>query len=477
MPEKAAQFRFRADWEDRSARFDRTWPPSVWLWLCLIGACIGGGAWYYGRLRLVNYYSQQLSSPDSKADALAAINGLLKLDADAIFEIVNAIESADDDAAMLAFGAIDQKLSQWESLDASEQLRLMRNLAGRLEQLPESISKDRHILAGALASRMLSFTLRNSELSDPNMRAACQNILLRMGRSALIKDDPASRPMVSPTEQLVSQGAGKIMALSSPPPPLPPEKKTTSQGASNVMHLSDVTTSPTAMEALNDSVISSVADAKNPAFPRDPARQLVHQSAAPESDTADQEPVLTRGPSTHPATLALTPGSPNTTSFTVQRYQTPRNAAEEPSEPDKIRLSTGDELPLARIGSIADSELLKLLSHPRPRVSQVAALELRKRGMNDQLLQMAGELAAGTAEMRMRILDDIVRVSGIDPRPWLLWMAQDGEPSVRRKAVSMLASLSDTNVNRQLRLLLNRERDEEVAQALRQALVSSAIIR
>ncbi len=46
-------------------------------------------------------------------------------------------------------------------------------------------------------------------------------------------------------------------------------------------------------------------------------------------------------------------------------------------------------------------------------------------------------------------------------------MAADGQDAVRQHAVALLQPLADTDVRRQLRLLLNKERDEKVAQTIR----------
>jgi hypothetical protein len=83
-------------------------------------------------------------------------------------------------------------------------------------------------------------------------------------------------------------------------------------------------------------------------------------------------------------------------------------------------------------------------------------------------------LATGDVDDRIRILDAVATNGNLDPRPWLMWMAQDGQPEVRKKSISILASMLDTTIQRQLRLLHNRERDEGVAETIRQVLVSTA---
>ncbi len=50
--------------------------------------------------------------------------------------------------------------------------------------------------------------------------------------------------------------------------------------------------------------------------------------------------------------------------------------------------------------------------------------------MPEQSLTLAVQLATGSADERNDLLDDLVTRQEIDPRPWLLWMATDGQDQV-----------------------------------------------
>lgn len=128
---------------------------------------------------------------------------------------------------------------------------------------------------------------------------------------------------------------------------------------------------------------------------------------------------------------------------------------------------------LSGIESLQIDQLVRLLSSVQPRVSQAATLALRQRGMPEENLEMAIQLATGSTEVRQTILNQIAQRDDMDVRPWLLWMATEGEEPVRRQAVSLLKPIAadDMDVRRQLRLLLNKERDEQVAHTIRQVLV------
>ncbi len=78
-------------------------------------------------------------------------------------------------------------------------------------------------------------------------------------------------------------------------------------------------------------------------------------------------------------------------------------------------------------------------------------MALRSRGMSEENLELAIELANGTVATRQRLLSQLVQRDDLDARPWLLWMAADGQEQVRQHAVSLLQPLADSDVRRQLR--------------------------
>ncbi len=133
------------------------------------------------------------------------------------------------------------------------------------------------------------------------------------------------------------------------------------------------------------------------------------------------------------------------------------------SEPSAKMLAGIDQLPI--------QELVRLLGSVQPKIAQAAALALRRHGMSESKLELAMELATGTEQRRLEIIDQFPSRTDIDPRVWLLWMAQDGQTEVRARAIAQLSSMLDQDVMRELRMLLNRERDPEVAQTIRRLLV------
>ncbi len=97
-----------------------------------------------------------------------------------------------------------------------------------------------------------------------------------------------------------------------------------------------------------------------------------------------------------------------------------------------------------------------------------AVEELARRGLNQEEIRIASQLAASQVEVRLGLLQSLVRRTDIDIRPWLLWLAEDSEQAVRLQAVTALASLDDAAVKQALRKRLEAESDPAVAAQLRQ---------
>lgn len=136
--------------------------------------------------------------------------------------------------------------------------------------------------------------------------------------------------------------------------------------------------------------------------------------------------------------------------------------------------SLSNEPELDGIDALEIEQLVRLLASVQPHVVKSASLALRAKGMSDEKLALAFELATCSAARRLDLISQIARRGDMDPRPWLLWMAEDGEAEVRKLAASLLSSMVDANVERSLRVLLTRERDPAVEQTIRQALVAGS---
>ncbi|MFY7877821.1 MAG: HEAT repeat domain-containing protein, partial [Pirellula sp.] len=118
-------------------------------------------------------------------------------------------------------------------------------------------------------------------------------------------------------------------------------------------------------------------------------------------------------------------------------------------------------------------EILRLLASAQPKIAVSASNELLRRGMARPQLEIAVALAQGDAQARSEAMDQLVRDTSFDSVPWLVWMAEQADPKVRRKAIAMLGSMSSPEAMRKLRLLKQRESDSSIADQINQVLLAA----
>ncbi len=436
-----------------------------WLW-CLVGLAAGYGLWWASRQYLTRRLSDQLATAQSPSDAFLALEGLLMLDSNATLEIARGLQHPNSQIARTAYRTLDAQISGWSQLESSIAAARMRSLSQRLSQLPETTPPDNLILASSLASRIFSICL---ELDDPQLAStmtACETVFARVGRAATQAvaqvASPAAAPVSTAVANVVStpqldQLGQEINALRPPPPLSPPDPAT----AKVQFTLAD--TSPVAPLTPREAVHSSSSQptahvqfltaAVRPRAPTLPTGR----SSASLSDDSD-------------ASFSLSDESE--TESTPPQPSVVHGPASVESQPLVQMRQLKVDVELENIQQLGIDQLVRLLGSIQPRVAQAAALALRSKGFPDDRLALASELATAAPAQQITLLQTIAR-SDNDPRPWLLWMAEDGQPEVKLEAVGLLSSmLNDMFVRRDLHRLLSQERDEKVSQKIRQVLFS-----
>lgn len=134
-------------------------------------------------------------------------------------------------------------------------------------------------------------------------------------------------------------------------------------------------------------------------------------------------------------------------------------------------LSAGGHSTDGALEAYSTRAVIDLLSSIRKPLAQAARSELIHRGFEPADLSLAIRLASTNAAVRNSLIDEITNRSDVDPRRWLLWLAEDAERSVRLRALAALGTMNDPNVVKELRNLLSSEQDPAVAARIRQALV------
>lgn len=124
----------------------------------------------------------------------------------------------------------------------------------------------------------------------------------------------------------------------------------------------------------------------------------------------------------------------------------------------------------APLTAFTTRSVIATLRSIQPALRDAAHAELQRRGLDDQQIALAERLADPDVRVRLGMLYDLTHQFSENPRPWLLWLAEDPEPQVRKAAISILATMDDQQIQKKLQELLVNERSETVADTLRRAL-------
>jgi len=144
------------------------------------------------------------------------------------------------------------------------------------------------------------------------------------------------------------------------------------------------------------------------------------------------------------------------------------------SSEDRLAFDTHEFNMISGIDKRNLENLMPLLASSQTRIVQQAFNEFVRRGMTSSHLDIAIELAQGNVEQRLKAMDAIARDPGFHDRiPWLVWMAESADRNVRRRAISLLGSMTDPEAMRKLRILQSREPDSTIADQISQVLLAS----
>ncbi len=459
--------RFRAE----PVRGHRQSLPGGWLLWCLLGLATGLGCWLFGRQTLTERLAAQLSESGSTAEALLAVEGLLLLDAEASLEIVQGLQHSDPRVARAAYRTLDAQITRWQTQENTLATARMRSLASRLERLPASTSPANLMLASSLASRIYTRCLEQDDPQLSPIIATCETVFRRAGAAQVESTDDATDPAQAELNAL----AARIDAMT-PPPPLPATARIQDE------HFTDASAAPVVGSTDQDmtaptATVQMVASRTRPRSEEltSSGSARVGQPQAMQETSFSLSDQIEVGSSGHVGDASLLAASPSVVESTAVTPEAPvvvRTPASLSSTPIVQMKFVSDRSDLDGIQDLEIEELVRLLASVQPRVAQAAALALRAKGMSDENLALASQLATGSAAQRLDMVQRIASRGDLEPRPWLLWMAEDGEPEVRKLAVSLLSSMLDAHVERSLRVLLTRERDPLVDKAIREVLLA-----
>lgn len=380
----------------------------------------------------------------SGQDKQARLIQIADLDALAIEPLVSAFADDDINVARTAYDLLTQAQNSWTVLEPDEQERRHASMVQSLTSIAVHLPDDRTGWGTSLLQKTILMTV---EARDPQSQALYRSATHAIEMLSL--SDRSGPSILSP--EPLDPLAPKRLAIRAKPLPL--SLSALESGGPTIAEAGTAAAlprdgQPLANAASPDSIASQAGD-------------------APQSHpTARQEPSVYRSSSTRlqavdpNETIELRAvGQPSETS-----YQT--NDVQEAS--DEIQSVT--HLVDSPMETFDDKSVMHWLGSPHQALREKARLELINRGFDDTQLNIATQIASGDVQTRMALIDAIARSNSIDPRPWLLMMLSDTSRDVKLRAISVLATMKDADVDGRLKMHLVEERDPTVAFRIRRVL-------
>ena len=119
---------------------------------------------------------------------------------------------------------------------------------------------------------------------------------------------------------------------------------------------------------------------------------------------------------------------------------------------------------------VSDWDVMRQLHADDVATASAAMIELWRRGFKERDFELAAQLFDPAPHVRVRLAESLPELSGVDPRPWLLWLSRDPHPSVRRAAITVIATSADPDLRDRLREIEREESDPEIVQQVQKML-------
>ena len=205
--------------------------------------------------------------------------------------------------------------------------------------------------------------------------------------------------------------------------------------------------------------------------------EVAHLSDVPESDTSK----LTE---TTESTTATISDLPSSESVADGQFSDQPPAAgdvssivpmmlESPQPPQleiQVKQEAGNDPPGPPQRTWESAELMELVRALRdPQLAGEAEAELRRRKFNAVNLRVARAASDPSADNRLKLVNLVPELVGIDAIGWLMLLAKDESPRVRFAAVQLLSTTNDPRVLRRLQELDETETDDQIRTVLRKA--------
>jgi hypothetical protein len=363
------------------------------------------------------------------------VERLLQIDAlgDIATETVaRRLAAEEDTVAATAYELLRERLSEWSSRDDASLGRAHQNMIAGLEAIAPELDGDR----ARWASELLNQTL--IECAERNIREVDDAFLAATRVLALVVppssdnglDEGDSLVAATLASQTISTGDGTVR------PRLVPL-------AARVQQVEGSALPPVATMTERTPVVSgAVASTQEPDSQGLGSQELGMQPTASQETDFQVAGAVPMGA----AKVITVTKTADATSLAVQPA---RHLTKSPYE------------------AFDTKSVISLLGSNQADVHDLAVEELVRRGLNNEEIRVANQLASPVVEVRLGLLESIVNRTDIDPRPWLLWLAEDPQSEVRMRAITTLATMDDATVKQSLRRRLPYEHDPTVIAHIR----------
>lgn len=134
------------------------------------------------------------------------------------------------------------------------------------------------------------------------------------------------------------------------------------------------------------------------------------------------------------------------------------------NQPAKIAAGARSADSIARLGALEHVAVMPFLHARDPQIAHAAQAELAQRGFTNEQIEVARRMTDPDVQTRLDLTRALPRITGINARPWLFWLSRDTHPDVRIEALTVLATVQDPAVRKQVLELLDSEPDPRVVQ-------------
>jgi hypothetical protein len=129
-----------------------------------------------------------------------------------------------------------------------------------------------------------------------------------------------------------------------------------------------------------------------------------------------------------------------------------------------LPVSVESDVPSGALASLKGADVLELMRRLRSdgETEKAARRELVRHGFSEVDLELARQLFSPDVADRKRLAQTLPRLASVDAPKWLLWLAADPQPEVRRAAITTLATTGDPGLLDRAEALARKDSDEQI---------------